>query len=46
MQNQMKTSPYLIILGMSIVMMLNIMFGIFDNLSDRNEVYKVKPEFW
>jgi len=28
--------------GMQIVKMLNTMFGIFDNLSDRNEVYKVE----
>ena len=28
--------------GMKIVTMLNTMFGIFDNLSDRNEVYKVE----
>jgi len=28
--------------GMQIVEMLNIMFGIFDNLSDRNGVYKVE----
>ena len=28
--------------GMKIVTTLNTMFGIFDNLSDRNEVYKVE----
>ena len=28
--------------GMKIVTMLNTMFGIFDNLSDRNDVYKVE----
>ena len=28
--------------GMKIVTMLNTMFGIFDNLSDRNEIYKVE----
>jgi len=28
--------------GMQIVLMLNTMFGIFDNLSDRNDVYKVE----
>ncbi|XP_023336260.1 soluble guanylate cyclase 88E [Eurytemora carolleeae] len=28
--------------GMSIVLMLNVMFGIFDNLSDRNQIYKVE----
>ena len=27
---------------MKIVTMLNTMFGIFDNLSDRNDVYKVE----
>ena len=28
--------------GMKIVQMLNTMFGMFDNLSDKNEVYKVE----
>ncbi len=28
--------------GLKVVEMLNCMFGIFDNLSDRNEVYKVE----
>ena len=28
--------------GMKIVAMLNNVFGIFDNLSDRNEIYKVE----
>ena len=28
--------------GMKIVKMLNTMFGIFDNVSDKNEVYKVE----
>ena len=28
--------------GMKIVSTLNTMFGIFDNLSDRNDVYKVE----
>ena len=28
--------------GLKIVSMLNNVFGIFDNLSDRNEIYKVE----
>lgn len=28
--------------GLKIVTLLNTMFGIFDNLSDRNDVYKVE----
>ena len=36
-----NTDLSFLIAGMQIVLMLNTMFGIFDNLSDRNDVYKV-----